>query len=110
VDDNRDAADSLSQLLLLLGHQVRIASDGPQALEMARANPPDTVLLDLGLPGMDGFEVARRLHLLPGSETTRLIAVTGYGQASDRAATAQAGFTAHLVKPVNFDLLESLLV
>jgi hypothetical protein len=109
VDDNRDAAESLGELLRLAGHAVRIASDGEQALDMARANRPDTVLLDLGLPGMDGFEVARRLHLLPGLQGAHLVAITGYGQASDREATRQAGFAAHLVKPVDFDALEKLL-
>jgi PAS domain S-box-containing protein len=109
VDDNRDAADSLAELLRMVGHDVVLAHDGAQALEVAAANLPDTVLLDLGLPGMDGYEVARRLRERPDLARARLIALTGYGQASDRHATSEAGFEAHLVKPVDFVELERLL-
>jgi len=109
VDDNRDAADSLAELLRMVGHDVVLAHDGAQALEVAAANHPDTVLLDIGLPGMDGYEVARRLRERPDFARTRLIALTGYGQASDRHATTEAGFEAHLVKPVDFVELERLL-
>jgi len=109
VDDNRDAADSLAELLRMVGHDVLLAHDGPQALEVATAHRPDTVLLDIGLPGMDGYEVARRLRERPDLSRTRLIALTGYGQANDRKATTEAGFEAHLVKPVDFGELERLL-
>jgi PAS domain S-box-containing protein len=109
VDDNRDAADSLAELLRLTGHDVSLAHDGEKALAIAESLRPDAVLLDLGLPGMDGFEVARRLRASPALARTRLIALTGYGQASDRRATANAGFEAHLVKPVDFAELERLL-
>jgi CheY-like chemotaxis protein/two-component sensor histidine kinase len=109
VDDNRDAADSLAELLRMVGHDVVLAHDGSQALEVAAANQPDTVLLDIGLPGMDGYEVARRLREQPQFARTRLIALTGYGQSSDRRATTEAGFEAHLVKPVDFVELERLL-
>jgi PAS domain S-box-containing protein len=109
VDDNRDAADSLAELLRMVGHDVVLAHDGAQALEVAAANHPDTVLLDIGLPGMDGYEVARRLRERPDLARARLIALTGYGQASDRQATTDAGFEAHLVKPVDFVELERLL-
>jgi PAS domain S-box-containing protein len=109
VDDNRDAADSLAELLRMVGHDVVLAHDGAQALEVAAANHPDTVLLDIGLPGMDGYEVARRLRARPEFARARLIALTGYGQSSDRRATSEAGFEAHLVKPVDFVELERLL-
>jgi PAS domain S-box-containing protein len=109
VDDNRDAADSLAELLRMVGHDVLLAHDGAQAVEVATTHRPDTVLLDIGLPGMDGYEVARRLREQPDLVRTRLIALTGYGQASDRHATTEAGFEAHLVKPVDFVELERLL-
>jgi PAS domain S-box-containing protein len=109
VDDNRDAADSLAELLRLTGHEVSLAHDGEQAVQVAEGLRPDAILLDLGLPGMDGYEVARRLRASPALAHTRLIALTGYGQASDRRATAEAGFEAHLVKPVDFGALEQLL-
>ena len=109
VDDNKDAADSLAALLRMSGHDVLVAHDGPHALELAAATDPAAVLLDLGLPGMDGFEVARRLRFVPGVCHARLIALTGYGQADDRQATARAGFDAHLVKPVDYDELARLL-
>jgi PAS domain S-box-containing protein len=109
VDDNRDAADSLAELLRLTGHEVSLAHDGEQALQVAEGLRPDAILLDLGLPGMDGYEVARRMRASPALARTRLIALTGYGQASDRRATADAGFEAHLVKPVDFAALEQLL-
>jgi CheY-like chemotaxis protein len=81
---------------------VLVAHDGPQALRLAVADPPDLALLDLGLPTMDGYELARRMRGTPALAHTRLIAMTGYGQDSDRRAAAEAGFEAHLVKPVEF--------
>jgi PAS domain S-box-containing protein len=109
VDDNHDAAESLGELLELHGHEVRLANDGEAALHEAQDAQPDLVLLDLGLPGLDGFEVARRLRAIPGLEHTQLVALTGYGQQSDREATAAAGFDAHLVKPVDFEELSRIV-
>ena len=109
VDDNRDAADSIAMLLELEGHNVAVAADGPRALEAAAANRPDIVLLDIGLPGMDGFEVARRMRQLPGLAKICLVAVTGYGQPGDKARTATAGFDAHLIKPVDPEEMTRLI-
>ncbi|HLF98393.1 MAG TPA: ATP-binding protein [Methylococcaceae bacterium] len=101
VDDNRDAAESLAMLLGIEGHAVSLAYDGPTALEVALAECPDAVLLDIGLPGMDGYAVARALRRQAGLETTRLIAVSGYGQAEDREKAKIAGFDGFLTKPVH---------
>ncbi|MGZ5156091.1 MAG: hybrid sensor histidine kinase/response regulator [Caldimonas sp.] len=109
VDDNRDAAESLAMLLELTGHEVRVAHDGAEALDLAAGRPPHVVLLDLGLPGMDGFEVARRLRAIPAMADAQLIAVTGYGQESDRQATQAAGFTNHLTKPVDMEELARIM-
>jgi len=109
VDDNADASESLAVLLRLSGHEVEVAANGEAALALAETFRPQVVLLDLGLPGMDGFEVARRLRTRPELATTRLIAITGYGQARDRQATAAAGFERHLTKPVDVDSLLALL-
>jgi len=108
VDDNEDAAEMLSLLLTQLGHTVRIANDGIAALALAPGFEPDVAVLDLGLPIMDGFELASRLNESRPS-ALRLIAVTGYGQAEDRARTAAAGFACHLVKPVDIAELEAAL-
>jgi signal transduction histidine kinase len=109
VDDNRDSAESLAALLGMLGHEVREAFDGRQAIEVARAWLPDLVLLDIGMPGLTGHEVARRLRAEPGLADTTLIALTGYGSAEDRRESREAGFDGHLVKPVDFDALERIL-
>jgi PAS domain S-box-containing protein len=109
VDDNRDAADSLAMLLRLQGHEVRVAHDGPAALEMVNGYCPALVFLDIGMPGMDGYEVARRLRQQPGLNNVRLAALTGWGQQEDRRRTAEAGFDHHLVKPVEPKALEGLL-
>ena len=108
VDDNVDGADSLAVLLRLSGHEVSLAHDGLAALDVARAFRPEIVLLDIGLPGMDGYEVARRLR---GNELTRdviLVAVTGYGRDEDRARSHEAGFDYHLVKPISFDAMHGV--
>jgi PAS domain S-box-containing protein len=105
VDDNEDAADSLARLLQMSGHEAVVAYDGPAALRIAAANPPDAVVLDIGLPQMDGYQVARHMRDLPQLDKTRLIAVTGYAQDADRLAVTEAGFAFHLVKPVEFDEL-----
>ena len=100
ADDNHDAAEALSLQLQLAGHHVRTAHDGIEALAVAKTFDPDIVLLDLGMPKMDGYEAARQLRLGPGGHRVRLIALTGWGQQQDRDRTADAGFDAHLVKPV----------
>jgi signal transduction histidine kinase/response regulator RpfG family c-di-GMP phosphodiesterase len=109
VDDNLDAAEMLAEWVQLLGYEVRVAPDGPTALELVREYCPDTALLDLGLPVMDGYELARRLRAQPGLAGIKLIAATGYGQESDRARTAQAGFDLHFVKPLDLQLLTQAL-
>ncbi|MGH9938731.1 MAG: PAS domain-containing protein [Blastocatellia bacterium] len=107
VDDNVDSAESMAVLLRLDGHEVRLAHDGLAAVEEACAFRPDVVFLDLDLPKLDGYEVARRLRPAMGGMT--LVAMTGYGQEEDRRRTREAGFHSHLVKPVDFDLLEEML-
>ena len=101
ADDNCDAAEALSLQLQLAGHDVRTAHDGADALAMTESFEPDIVLLDLGMPKMDGYEVARRVRMRPQGRRVRLIALTGWGQQQDRDRTAAAGFDAHLVKPVS---------
>ncbi len=109
VDDNRDAAQSLSLLLSSEGHEVLQAYDGYTALEVALAERPQVVLLDIGLPGMDGYAVARALRQHPALKMTHLIALSGYGRAMDREQARTAGFNGYLTKPVNFDELQSAL-
>ncbi len=109
VDDNRDAADSLAALIDLLGHEATVLNDGREALASATARPPDIVLLDIGLPGMDGFEVARRMRDIQEMQNTRLIACTGYGREDDVRRIEEAGFNGHLIKPVSAAQLEKLL-
>ncbi|MBU70466.1 MAG: hybrid sensor histidine kinase/response regulator [Cupriavidus sp.] len=105
VDDNRDAADSMAMLLEMSGHTVVTAYDGMEALHVAARVRPDIALIDLAMPGMDGFTVIHALRAMPALSDTRYVALTGFGQASDRAQTAAAGFHVHLVKPVEVDLL-----
>ncbi len=109
VDDNRDAANSLAMLLRLQGHEVRVAYSGMAALEVTKTYAADMVFLDIGMPGMDGYEVARRMRQRPGLEKVVLAALTGWGQQEDRRRTAEAGFNHHLVKPPEPQVLESLL-
>jgi signal transduction histidine kinase len=108
VDDNRDAASSLSMLLELLGHQVRIACDGEKAVQLADEFRPRMVLLDLGMPKVDGYEACRRIRGHPWGADMTLIAVTGWGQDDDRRKSAAAGFDGHLVKPVSPETLAQL--
>jgi signal transduction histidine kinase/ActR/RegA family two-component response regulator len=109
VDDNKDAADSMALLVETAGHSARTAYDGHQALDLASAFAPDVLLLDLGVPGLNGFEIARRIRRQPWGQTVALIAVTGWGQEQDRRRTTEAGFDAHLIKPVaEADLLSAL--
>ena len=109
VEDNDDARESLRLLLESLGHRVLEAGNGPDGLALALHHRPEVVLIDLGLPRLDGYDVARALRASPGAATTVLIAVTGYGQAEDRRRSKEAGFDAHLVKPVSQTLLSSLI-
>jgi signal transduction histidine kinase/DNA-binding response OmpR family regulator len=109
VDDNTDSADSLSMLLQMLGHQTLIAYDGLNALEVAISFQPEVVLLDIGLPRLDGYQVARRLREQPGTASCLLIAVSGYGQDEDRVKAQEAGFDHHLTKPLNYEALQALL-
>jgi PAS domain S-box-containing protein len=109
VEDNIDAAEALGLLLEVAGVEARIAHDGREALEVARQQPFPLILVDIGLPGMDGYEVARRLRELPECATTLLVALTGYGRSEDRQKALEAGFAVHLVKPVELELLEPLL-
>jgi CheY-like chemotaxis protein len=108
VDDNVDAATALAELLRLLGHPVEVAHDGLRALAAARRFQPEVALVDIGLPVMDGFELAGRLR--EQHPELRLVAVSGYGLERDRERSAQAGFSDHLVKPVEFAMLERLLI
>jgi two-component system CheB/CheR fusion protein len=109
VDDNVDAADSLAQFLGMAGHQVWTAYGGAAALEAARAYRPEAVLLDIGMPGMDGYEVARRLRQEAGLGGALVVALTGYGQEEDRRRSWEATIDHHLVKPVDPEALEALL-
>lgn len=109
IDDNRDAAESMSMLFELWGYEVVCAFDGRTALETATRYRPDAVFLDIGLPGMDGYEIAERLRELPGSGSTVLVAITGYGQDEDRRRSREAGIDLHLVKPVAPETLHKLL-
>jgi len=109
VEDHADSAEMLAFLLRLEGHDVRVANDGPGALEAARVYRPDVILCDIGLPGMNGYEVASRLRSEEEGAGARLIALSGYGQAEDRRRSKEAGFDFHLTKPVEPDALTALL-
>ncbi len=109
VDDNRDAADTCAMLLELSGHHVQTAYGGRRALELAEAFRPHAVLLDIGLPDINGYELAQRIRATPWGGDIVLVAVTGWGQTEDRQRATQAGFTQHLVKPIAADSLDSLL-
>lgn len=109
VDDNLDAAETLAEVLELWGHEVRAINDGPAALAEASTYQPEVILMDIGLPGMDGHEVARLLRQRESVRPVALIALTGYGQADDRRRAIQAGFDVHLVKPVDLDQLREVL-
>jgi PAS domain S-box-containing protein len=109
VDDNRDAADSLGMLLQMMGNEVRTAHDGLDAVAAAAAFQPDVVLLDIGLPKLNGYEVACRIREQPGGAGMLLIALTGWGQDEDRRRSKAAGFDHHMTKPIEFDALKKLL-
>lgn len=109
VDDNGDALDLLAEALSSIGYLVRTAADGPEALRVAANFQPEFALLDIGLPVMDGYELARRLRELLPPGSSRLVAITGYGQTADRRLSREAGFHAHLVKPITLDDLQCVL-
>jgi signal transduction histidine kinase/CheY-like chemotaxis protein len=109
VDDNEDAALLLAESLEVQGHACTVAHDGPRAIELARSTHFDAALLDIGLPAMDGWELARHLRAMPGSRDLKLVAITGYGQRSDTERSLEAGFDHHLVKPVALGALLQLL-
>jgi len=109
VDDNRDAADTCAMLLEASGHHVQTAYTGRQALELARTFRPHALLLDIGLPDIDGYELARQVRAAPWGRTAVLVAVTGWGQEQDRLRAVAAGFDQHLVKPISAETVDSLL-
>ena len=109
VDDNVDMAMSLSMLLQMHGHSVKITHDGAAALELSQAEAFDVILLDIGLPSVDGYEVARRIRSRGAGSRPRLVGISGYGFEADRRRAMDAGFDAYLVKPVNPQVLENLL-
>jgi CheY-like chemotaxis protein len=109
VDDNIDSAQTSLWMLDLMGHKGTLAHEGVRALEIARDLKPDVVLLDIGMPGMDGYEVCRQLRRMPEMKNKTVIAQTGWGQESDRQKAFAAGFDHHITKPVSLDLLTQLL-
>jgi len=109
VDDNRDSAESIATLLQMSGHQTSIVHDGLAAVEAAERMRPDVVLLDVGLPKISGIDACRRIRSHPWGKSIVIVALTGWGQENDRRSTKEAGFDAHLVKPVNYDELLQLL-
>ncbi len=109
VDDNLDAAGSLVLMLSLMGHEVRSAHDGMEALEVAEACRPDVIFLDIGLPRLNGYEVCRQIRRRPWGEAICIVAVTGWGQEVDRDRSHDAGFNAHMVKPMDVSILTEIL-
>lgn len=110
VDDNIDGAQSLAALIGAQGYQVLVVGDGAAALRVAAQQPVDVYILDIGLPGMDGYELARRLRATPGGQAATLVALTGYGKEEDRLLAMASGFDHHLVKPVNIAALKTVLL
>jgi CheY-like chemotaxis protein len=109
VDDNADSATTMGFALEIQGHQVRLAHSGPEAIAAAEATPPDIVLLDIGMPGMNGYETCAAMRRMPGLEKTVFIAQTGWGQEEHRKLSREAGFTHHLVKPVEIATLVEVI-
>ena len=109
VDDNRDSAISLALLFKCLGNQVRMAFDGPAAVAEAKDFVPEIVLLDIGMPGMNGYDVARAIRAEPQLKSVVLVAQTGWGQDEDRRKSHEAGFDGHLVKPVDFKEMQAMI-
>ena len=109
VDDNDDSAESLAMLLNLDGNETRVAHDGVEAIQAATTFEPDVMLLDIGLPKLNGYQVARKVRELPNGTRMRLVALTGWGDDADRSASQAAGFDAHFIKPVDHAALTRLL-
>ena len=109
IDDNRDSAEMLEKLLTVIGHDASVAFTGASGIDAALREKPQVVLLDIGLPDMSGYEVARRLRAEPSLGQVTLIALTGWGQPEDRARAMEAGFDHHLTKPADPDALAALL-
>jgi CheY-like chemotaxis protein len=109
ADDNRDAAESLSILLQIEGHEVTVVHDGEAAVAAFEAVRPHVALLDIGMPGLSGYEIAREIRKVPHGSAITLVAVTGWGQDSDRARALEAGFNHHFTKPVEPDVLTALV-
>ena len=109
VDDNRDSADSMAMLLKLLGNEVRTAHDGIEAVEAAEEFRPEVILMDVGMPRLNGYEATRRIREQPWGRSVIIIALTGWGQEGDRVQSREAGCDGHLVKPVNLPDLNRLL-
>ncbi|HZE90729.1 MAG TPA: response regulator [Rhizobacter sp.] len=110
IEDHVDAAESLAMLLQLIGHEVEVAFDGAGGLAKARSLRPEVVLCDIGLPGMDGYAVARALRAAPETSSAFLIALTGYGQEDDRRRALEAGFDAHLTKPASIQQIHKTVL
>lgn len=106
VDDNADAADLLGEALQMSGYEVRVVYDGHSAITLAASFLPVLALLDIGLPGMNGFELSLHLRALAGLEALKCVAITGYGHPDDRRRSAESGFQAHILKPVDMEALE----
>jgi CheY-like chemotaxis protein len=109
VDDNRDAADTLAEILKLSGHEVFVGHSGQEALDLGARERPDAIILDIGMPDISGYEAARRVRQEPWGREVFLLAMTGWGQADDKAKAHAAGFNAHLTKPVDLDEVEQML-
>lgn len=109
VDDNRDAADSLGELLRVIGCETAVFYDGAEALAAFEQFAPTIAFVDLGMPAMDGYELARRLNAIASAREARLVALTGWSQPDDRARSARSGFDHHLVKPISIAQLSHLL-
>jgi CheY-like chemotaxis protein len=109
VDDNRDSASSLGSLLELMGHRAHVAYDGPHALEAAKKYRPEIIFLDIGLPGISGYEVARRLREDASSRHARIVALSGYGTVEDRKRSLAVGFDSHVVKPIDIEEINRIL-
>jgi CheY-like chemotaxis protein len=109
VDDNQDSADSLAMLLHMLGHEVKTANDGERALDAATEFRPDVAILDIGLPKMNGYDLAKQIREQPWARDVVLVALTGWGQEQHRRRSAESGFNHHLTKPVEFEVLQQIL-
>jgi len=109
AEDNEDSAETMAMLLRLYGHQVEVASDGPRALEAVKASQPDVVLLDIGLPKLDGWQVAKQIREQGNGSRPFLIAISGYGTEADKLRSEEAGIDVHLVKPVDPIELKNIL-